>query len=107
MAREFAGREGGKRTNIGGDAGQDHLAFARGSYRGSEVRIVPRVDFAVTLDVGRIGRQLEDFLGKGTVRACLGTRGQDNWQVEQFGNRGVGDDVVSELGWVIVPSLDD
>lgn len=83
------------------------MAFARGSYRGSEVCIVPRVDFAVALDVGRIGRQLEDFLGEGTVGTLLGTGGQDNWQIEEFGNRSVGNDVVSKLGWAIIPSLQD
>lgn len=82
------------------------MAFARGSYRVSELGVVPGVDFPVALDVGRIWGQLEDFLGKGTVGALLGTGGQDNRQIEEFGNRRVRDDVVSEFGGTIVPNLD-
>lgn len=82
------------------------MAFACSSYCFSEFGIVPGVDFAVALYVGCISGQLEDFFRKGTVGALLGTSGQDNWQIEEFGNRGMGDDIVSEFGWIIISSLD-
>lgn len=99
------GRSSRRRTNVCGNACEDNLTFACSSYGVSELSIVPGVDFTVALDVGRMGGQLEDFFRKGTVGALLGTSGQDNWQIEEFGNRGVGDDVVSELCGIIVPSL--
>ena len=102
--------DGGKkaqreRTNVGRDACEDDLAFARGSDRVSELGVVPGVDFPVALDVGRIWGQLEDFLGKGSVGALLGTGGQDDRQIEEFGNRRVRDDVLSEFGGIIVAHL--
>lgn len=97
---------GGKRTNVCGDSCEDDLAFACSSHGFSEFSIVPGVDFTVALNVGRIGGQLEDLLGKGTVGALLSAGGQNNWQIEEFGNCSVGDDVVSEFGRIIVPSLD-
>lgn len=96
-----------RRTNVCGDACEDDLAFVCSSHGSSEVRIIPGVDFTVALDVGRIGGQLDDFLREGTVGALLGTGGQDNWQIEEFGNRSVSDDVVSELCRIVVSSLDD
>lgn len=96
-----------RRTNVGGDACEDDLAFVCSSHSSSKVGIVPGIDFTVALDVGRIGGQLKDFLREGTVGALLGTGGQDDWQIEEFGNRSVGNDVVSELGWIVVPSLED
>ena len=101
------GRSSRGRTNVGGDACEDHLAFACSSYGFSELLIIPGVDFTVALDVGRMGGQLEDFFRKGTIGALLGTGGQDNWQIEEFGNRSVGDDIVPELCGIIVPSLNE
>lgn len=54
-------------TNVGGDASQDDLLLACGFYSGAEVGVVPGIDFALALDVRRIGIHLGYLLWKGTI----------------------------------------
>ena len=43
------------RTDVGGDAGEDDLAFVLRDYGGSEVGVVPCVYFTVALDQWGVG----------------------------------------------------
>lgn len=99
------GGEGLVRTDVRGDAGEDDLAFVRCDDGGSEVGVVPGVDFAVALDEWSVGIQVQDLLGERAVGSRLGAGGQDNWDVECFGDGGVGDHVVAENGRVVIADL--
>ena len=103
-AEERSGEE--VRTNVGSDAGQDNLALARRRDSGAEVGVVPCIDLAVAADQRRVGIHAGDFLREQAVRAGLRARGQDDGDVEGFGDGGVRDHVVAEDRGVVVSYLD-
>jgi hypothetical protein len=65
------------RTNIRRDPSDDDLFLPRGFDSGAEVGVVPGVDFALTLDEGRVRVHFQDLLGEravgtwGSIRARL------------------------------------
>ena len=65
----------GLRTDVGGDAGEDDLAFVLRDYGGAEVSVVPGVHFAVALDQRGVGVKVQDLLWQGAVGSGLGARG--------------------------------
>ncbi len=96
-----------QRTDVGGYAGEDDLAFILRDDSGSEIGIVPRVDFAVALNQRGVGVQGRNLLREHAVGARLSARGQDDGDVEYFCDGGVRDDVVSEDGGVVIADLDE
>lgn len=99
------GETGFLRTDVGGDAGEDDLAFIRGDDGGAEVGVVPGVYFAVALDEWGVGIQVQNLLGEWAVGSRLGARGQDNGDVECFCDGGMGDHAVTEGGRVVIADL--
>ena len=95
----------GKRTNVGGDPGQDDLALARVTNSLSEFGVIPSIDLAVPSDHWRLRMHFRDLLGQRPVWARLSAGRQNDGKVEKLGNGGVGDDIVSELGRFIIPDL--
>ena len=62
-------RFGQKLTNVGRYACHDDLLLAGGLNGGTEIGIVPGIDFALALDEGRVGVHFQDLFGEGPVRS--------------------------------------
>jgi hypothetical protein len=65
---EREGEEGG--ADFGYDAAEDYLVLARCFDGGAEIGVVPGVDFALAVDEGCVGVQVDDFFGEGAVWTC-------------------------------------
>jgi len=63
----------------------------------TEISIIPRVNFTISLDEGRLWMHFDDFLGEWSIRACLCTSSQNRGQIEDFSNGSMGKDVVLVL----------
>lgn len=94
-----------KRTNVGGNPGEDDLALAGITDGFSESSIVPSINLAIPSDQWRLGVQFRDFLRQRPVGTRLSTGGQDNGQIKELGDGGVGNDVVPKFGRLIISDL--
>ena len=98
-------REKNSRTDVRRDAGKDDLAFILRTHGSSKVGIVPCVYFAVSLDQRCVRIQGDDFFRQGAVGSRLRARSEDDGDVEDLGDGGVGDDVVSENCRIVIADL--
>ena len=89
-------------AHIRRDARHDNLRLVGGSDSVTELLVIPGIDFALALHEGRVGEHLEDLLGQGTVGTGVGGGGQDDGEVEDFAEGGVGEHLVAVEGWVEV-----
>lgn len=100
LCAEGEGEEGG--ADVGGDASDDDLAPPRRADLLPKLGVVPGVDLALALDEGGVWVHVQDLLGQGAVGARLGGGGEDDWEVEELAEGGVGEEVVAVEGGVPV-----
>ena len=103
LTPEREGKELG--AHIRRDAAEDDLRFVLRLDSVAELGVVPGIAFAVAADQRGVGVHADDFLGEEAVGAALGGGGEDDGDVEEAGDAGVGDHVVAVLDHVEVADL--
>jgi hypothetical protein len=78
-------------TDVRGNASHDNLLLASILDRLAELRVIPGIDLALTLDERRIRVHIKNRLGQRAVGSVLGRRREHHWEVEELAKAGVRD----------------
>jgi hypothetical protein len=89
-------------TDVRSNPRHDNLLLAGRLDRLTELRVVPRVDFALALNERRVGVHFEDGFWQWAVGALLSGRAHYDGEVEEFADAGVRDHGVVVEGGVEV-----